>query len=191
MERLNRLRSEMEAWMREQWPDAVPVHGEGRLGVRVMLIGEAPGEQETLARRPFVGKAGKNLDAFLEMAQIDRGDLYVSNVVKMRPWKLSKSGNIVNRPPTRAEIEAYKPWLFREIEIVQPQIIATLGNVPLGALTDMKQTIGERHGKPMETPHGTLYPMYHPASVIYNRALEPVYREDVYRLGELIRKNEA
>lgn len=187
MNELERMRAEMETWLSEAYPEAIAVHGDGDLGASVMLIGEAPGEQETLARRPFVGKAGKNLDAFLEMAEIDRSELYVSNVVKIRPWKLSAAGNRVNRPPTRKEIGDFKPWLIREIELVQPKMIVTLGNVPLGALTDAKHTVGNHHGKILETVFGQLYPMYHPASVIYNRSLESVYRDDVRALGAILK----
>lgn len=187
MKHLISLRNELEQWMAEMYPGSIPVHGEGVPGCDVMLIGEAPGEQETIMRRPFVGKAGKNLDAFLQMAGIGRGELFVSNVVKMRPWKISAAGNVVNRPPTRMEIKAFTPWLLREIELVSPKVIVTLGNTPLTALTDTSHTVGEYHGKMITAAAGTLYPMYHPASVIYNRSLESVYCEDVYKLGEMLR----
>ncbi|MCQ2438085.1 MAG: uracil-DNA glycosylase, partial [Clostridia bacterium] len=96
---LNELRTFTEAFQQEQ----PAVLGDGVRDARVMLIGEAPGEKETLEGRPFVGKAGKNLDAFLQLAGIDRKELYVSNVVKFRPTKRSKAGGIVNRPPTKKE----------------------------------------------------------------------------------------
>lgn len=188
MSDLGEFRCGMEKWMSQRYPEAIPVHGEGPVGATVMLIGEAPGEQETIARRPFVGKAGKNLDTFLEVAGLDRSQLYVSNVVKLRPWKLSKAGNKVNRPPTRGEISDFSPWLFREIEIVQPKVIVTLGNVPLGALTDSKHTVGNYHGRLFRSERGLLYPMYHPASVIYNRSLESVYMEDMQRFAILLSK---
>ena len=114
---LEKLRGELEALIGEVYEGErkVLVHGEGRVGARVMLIGEAPGEQESLKRRPFVGKAGKNLDEFLELAGIDRGEMYVSNAVKFRPTKLSAAGRVVNRPPTREEVKLFLPWLMREI----------------------------------------------------------------------------
>ena len=91
LSKLSVQRAEMEKLIQELYPGdrKVLVHGEGADGARVMLIGEAPGEQETLKRRPFVGKAGKNLDEFLEIAWLDRSDLYVSNAVKFRPTKIS------------------------------------------------------------------------------------------------------
>ncbi|MBQ6372917.1 MAG: uracil-DNA glycosylase [Clostridia bacterium] len=163
------------------------VFGEGVPGARVMLIGEAPGEQETRFGRPFVGKAGKNLDEFLTVAGLDRAQLYVTNVVKLRPTKLSKAGRTVNRPPTRDEIERFLPWLLREISIVAPACIVTLGNVPLMALTDRHTVIGDVHGRLIHRDGRTLYPMYHPASVIYNPSLRPVYVEDIRRFGAWLR----
>jgi len=161
----------------------VLVHGEGVVGARVMLIGEAPGEQETLQGRPFVGKAGKNLDEFLALVGIDRTQLYVSNTVKFRPTRISDAGRTVNRPPTQEEIKLFLPWLKREIDMVKPECVVTLGNVPLQALTDRRTVIGEVHGAFLDCGGLRVYPMYHPASMIYNPSLRSVYREDVERLA--------
>ena len=190
---LKRLRSELEKLIDEVYvgEKKVLVHGEGEAGARVMLIGEAPGQQETLARRPFVGKAGKNLDEFLEMAEIDRSQLYVSNTVKFRPTRVSAAGRIVNRPPTREEINLFLPWLRREIELVRPQAVVTLGNEPLRALMASRATIGEMHGQFMQADGLEIYPMYHPASIIYNPSLREVYTADVRRLGQWLRENAA
>jgi len=186
---MEKLRQELEKLIQEVYAgeSKVLVHGEGSINARVMLIGEAPGEQETLLRRPFVGKAGKNLDEFLEIAGIDRGELYVSNTVKFRPTKISDAGRVVNRPPTREEINLFLPWLKKEIEIVAPEVVVTLGNVPLKALLGPKAVIGSEHGKWSETGGVKLYPMYHPASLIYNRSLRDVYTEDIRRLGAWLR----
>ena len=166
----------------------VLVFGEGQPGAAVMLIGEAPGEQETLQGRPFVGKAGRNLDEFLELAGLDRAALYVTNTVKFRPTRLSGAGRVINRPPTQEEIRLFLPWLKREIEWVNPRAIVTLGNVPLRALLGRSAVIGELHGCFQEWEGRRLYPMYHPASVIYNPGLKPVYRADVERLGLWLRQ---
>ena len=165
------------------------VFGEGPLHPKLMLIGEAPGEQETLMGRPFVGKAGKNLDRFLELAGMRREEIYISNAVKIRPTKTGKTGRISNRPPTKEEIALFRPWLLREIDLVAPQVIATLGNVPLFAVTgDRRLTIGEAHGRVMEAGETgrRLFALYHPASLIYNRSLEPVYEQDVCTLAAWI-----
>lgn len=186
---LEKLRGELEALIGEVYEGErkVLVHGEGRVGARVMLIGEAPGEQESLKRRPFVGKAGKNLDEFLELAGIDRGEMYVSNAVKFRPTKLSAAGRVVNRPPTREEVKLFLPWLMREIELVAPEVVVTLGNVPLRALVGPKAVIGDVHGQFMDLNGARLYPMYHPASLIYNPALRAVYAQDVEYLAEWLK----
>ena len=168
----------------------VLVHGEGKIGARLMLIGEAPGEQETLQGRPFVGKAGKNLDEFLEMVGIDRTELYVSNAVKFRPTRISDAGRTVNRPPTQEEIRLFLPWLKREIEMVKPECVVTLGKVPLKALCDRRVTIGDVHGRVIDCDGLRVYPMYHPASMIYNPSLREVYRADVERLAQWLREAE-
>ena len=190
---MEKFQSEMKAFIRDLYEGEkkVLVCGEGRAGARVMMVGEAPGEQETLKGRPFVGKAGKNLDEFLAMARMDRGELYVTNAVKFRPTRLSASGRVVNRPPTQEEIRLFLPWLRREIDLVGPACIVTLGNVPLRALIGAKVTIGDVHGQFIPLDGRILYPMYHPASVIYNPGLKAVYRADIERFGEWLRGGEA
>lgn len=182
---MDKLRMELEKLIAEVYEEdrKILVHGEGRSGARVMLIGEAPGEQETLQRRPFVGKAGRNLDEFLELAGIDRSELYVSNTVKFRPTKISAAGRVVNRPPTREEINLFLPWLKREMELVQPEVVVTLGNVPLKALMGSKVIIGDVHGAFQYVEGMRLYPMYHPASLIYNPSLRETYAGDIRRLA--------
>ena len=189
---LDRMREELNRLIADLYEGEkkILVHGEGEIGARVMLVGEAPGEQETLQGRPFVGKAGKNLNEFLELAGLRREELYVTNAVKFRPTKLSAAGRIVNRPPTREEVQLFLPWLRREIELVRPGVIVTLGNVPLRALTGPKTVIGDAHGAFREVEGLRLYPMYHPASLIYNPSLREVYAQDVRRLADCLRKEE-
>ncbi|MBR2796601.1 MAG: uracil-DNA glycosylase [Clostridia bacterium] len=178
---MERFQKEATAFFRNLYEGErkVLVFGEGRVGAPVMMIGEAPGEQESLQGRPFVGKAGKNLDAFLAQAGMDRAALYVTNVVKFRPTKLSAAGRTVNRPPTQEEIKLFLPWLLREIDLVDPRYIITLGNVPLKALTGRGSVIGDLHGSFIDWQGRRLFPMYHPASVIYNPALKDVYSRDI------------
>ena len=186
---LDRMREELNRLIAELYEGEkkILVHGEGEIGARVMLVGEAPGEQETLMGRPFVGKAGKNLDEFLDLAGLERSQLYVTNAVKFRPTKRSAAGRTVNRPPTREEVSLFLPWLRREIELVAPEVIVTLGNVPLRALTGPKAVIGDVHGAFQNADGLRLYPMYHPASLIYNPALREVYAEDIRRLSAHLR----
>lgn len=178
---MEKFRAELKAFIDSIYEEEVKVlvFGEGGERARVMMIGEAPGEQESLQGRPFVGKAGKNLDAFLLEAGMDRGELYVTNTVKFRPTKRSAAGRVVNRPPTQEEVRLSLPWLRREIELVDPVCVITLGNVPLRALTDRRSVIGDLHGRFLPWEGRLLYPMYHPASVIYNPSLKAVYQQDV------------
>ena len=187
----DRYRQELRAFVAGVLPgrESALVFGEGPEKPRLMLVGEAPGEQETLLGRPFVGKAGKNLDHFLELAGLRREEIYVTNAVKLRPTKTGKSGRVSNRPPTKDEIALFHPWLTREIAEVRPQLIATLGNVPLRALLGAKETIGQVHGQSLRLEGAglPLIPLYHPASLIYNRSLEDVYERDVRALAERLR----
>jgi len=170
------------------------VFGEGPTCEPVlMLIGEAPGEQEALQGRPFVGKAGKNLDAFLEAVRLKREEIYISNVVKVRPSKISAAGRVVNRPPSKEEKALFTPWLLRELSTVKPMAVVTLGNVALQAFID--DTIGNRHGQwsraVIQPPEGEtftlpLFALYHPASVIYNASLKTTYEADLQRLSETL-----
>jgi len=198
---LGTFQQECRAQMKRQFPGETPrlVFGDGNeCAPRLMLIGEAPGEQEAIQGKPFVGKAGKNLTDFLQSVGLSRGELYISNVVKFRPSRVSAAGRTVNRPPTKAEITLFLPWLYREISLIQPKAIVTLGNVALHAFVSAGVSIGDCHGlwRTAEIPLGTekaLYlphfALYHPASVIYNRALEPVYRADLSTLRETLQHN--
>lgn len=168
------------------------VFGDGNPGAKLMLVGEAPGEQEALQGKPFVGKAGKNLDGFLTTLGVAREDIWITNVVKFRPVKTHpRTGSLSNRPPSREEIELCFHILLHEIQIIQPKVIVTLGNVALKAVADdRKIVIGSCHGQPMETElHGcrfVLFPLYHPASIIYNRELAKVYEQDLVALKEYL-----
>ncbi len=190
MTNIEGLNQEMAAFFRPLWPgqDKPLVFGEGKIDTpRLMLIGEAPGEQEVIKKRPFVGKAGKNLDAFLELAGLERPDIYVSNVVKIRPSETGETGRVRNRAPNKEELALFTPWLFREIEIVNPQLLVTLGNVPLRALMGHQYTIGDVHGTVLTAADGHhLFALYHPASIIYRKALAEVYENDVLILKKML-----
>ncbi len=198
-EAMQAFRSRCASFFQPLWPgeDKVLVFGEGHMEKpRLMLIGEAPGEQEVMQGRPFVGKAGKNLDAFLESVHLNREDIYISNVVKIRPTKVSDKGRVSNRPPSKEEIGLFLPWLREEIAMVAPELIVTLGNVALKALLG-KLSIGEAHGRfhkaVFDLADGkakgfALFALYHPASVIYNRSLHQVYTEDLALLDAALKQ---
>ncbi len=160
----------------------------------VMLIGEAPGEQESLQGRPFVGKAGKNLDGFLRVLELNREDIYISNVVKIRPTKVSDKGRVSNRPPNKEELALFTPYLMEEILLIKPQMIVTLGNFALKALCGPKAIIGDMHGAETrvtvkhekQAAEFAIFPLYHPASIIYNRSLQEVYDGDLQTLKAVL-----
>ena len=181
---------EMQAFFKPLWPgkDKPLVLGEGRENAPVlMLIGEAPGETEVIKRRPFVGRAGKNLDEFLTLARLNREDIFVSNAVKIRPTETGPTGRTRNRAPNREELSLFIPWLMKEIQAVKPRFLVTLGNVPLKALTETKNTVGDCHGQWLASKAGVpLFALYHPASIIYRRTLATVYERDVLTLAETL-----
>lgn len=189
---LSTLNQEMQSFFAPLWPgeDKPLVFGEGNVHQPpLMLIGEAPGETEVIKRRPFVGKAGKNLDEFLQLMEMNREDIFISNVVKIRPTEVGPTGRLRNRAPGKEELALFTPWLMKEIALVQPKVLVTLGNVPLKALTDPKVTIGDCHGTFMESrAQVPLFALYHPASIIYRRALAPVYEEDVLALARHLKE---
>lgn len=160
------------------------VFGEGNTKAEVVLIGEAPGEKEEKTGKPFVGAAGKNLDEFLDIVKLNREDIYITNVVKIRPYKVNQStGRKSNRPPNKKEIQVSMDILREQLDFIKPKVAVTLGNVPLKALLgDDTAKIGDYHGKPIELHNFMLFPLYHPASIIYNRSLYGTYIEDVNKL---------
>ena len=172
-----------------------PVFGYGSNLATALLIGEAPGAEETKQGRPFVGKAGKQLDALFALFGVSRESVYISNVVKYRPVVRSAK-TVRNRTPLPAEVKAALTLLRSEIELIAPCVILTLGNTPLKAIYqlsgDKAPTIGESHGAPQTLAlcgrDVMLIPLYHPASGIYNRELVAVMEQDARRAGEVLRE---
>ncbi len=194
---MTRYRRECRAFFSSLWPaeEKTLVFGEGKSDrPPLMLVGEAPGETETLQGRPFVGKAGKNLDGFLRAVGLEREKIYITNVVKVRPTRVSPRGSVSNRPPNREELLLFTPYLYEEILLVNPALIVTLGNVALRALLGPGASIGDCHGERREaevtssgqTRRFPLFALYHPASIIYNRSLEATYQADLTRLRALL-----
>lgn len=187
--RLGQLNDEIT----NKFHDKELVLGDGKVESVVMLIGEAPGAREVEQKKPFVGSAGKYLDEFLSILELERDKLYITNTVKFRPTKEGKRpGTKTNRTPNKSEIEEFKGFLFEEVDIITPKIIVTLGNIPLKTiLNDEAITIGNTHGKPILTKikeiEYTIFPLYHPAAVIYKRELKEKYINDLKQLAELLK----
>lgn len=189
--KLAALNQELTAYFDDLYaPDKkVYVFGDGDPKAKIVLIGEAPGEQETLMGKPFVGKAGRNLDEFLQLTGMHRSQLYITNVVKFRPVRISDKGRASNRTPTKEEIGLFLPWLKKEMDIIQPKMIVTLGNVPLHAVSASSTPIGQVHGTAMQLEDlpCKLFALYHPASIVYNPALRSTYIKDVDTFAQTAR----
>jgi uracil-DNA glycosylase len=158
------------------------VFGSGSPDAHLMFVGEAPGFHEDQQGIPFVGQAGKLLDRLLGGIGLTRADVFVVNVLKCRPPG--------NRDPQPDEIEACEGHLFRQIELIEPTVVATLGNFATKLLSGKPQGITRVHGQEQETTLGgrrvLLYPLYHPAAALYTPAMLKVLESDFARLPELL-----
>ena len=160
----------------EQATNLVP--GDGSPDAAVVVVGEAPGAAEDKQGRPFVGRAGRLLDALLADAGLERGDVFVTNVVKARPPG--------NRDPRADEVRHHLPWLEAQLEVIRPRLVVPLGRHALARFApDAK--IGAVHGQVLEHDGRTLFPMYHPAAALHNQSLRATLHEDAQRLGETLR----
>ena len=163
----------------------IPVIGEGSLDAEIIFVGEAPGRNEASSGRPFCGAAGRVLDTLLEHVKIPRESIYITNIVKDRPQE--------NRDPTIREIELYGPFLDRQIEIIKPRVIATLGRYSMGyimgkfGLGSSIISISEAHGKSYstETSYGKIeiVVLYHPCVAVYNPHKINELKKDIEILG--------
>ena len=158
---------------------AVP--GEGNPNARVMLIGEGPGHHEDQQGKPFVGASGKFLTELLTNAGLSREEVFITNVVKCRPPG--------NRDPLPDEIAACRPYLRRQIELIDPDVIVTLGRFSMSHFFPGER-ISKIHGQEREI-NGRLYvPMYHPAAALHQGALRATIQEDFNRLPKLLAQRE-
>jgi uracil-DNA glycosylase family 4 len=153
------------------------VPGEGPGDAAIMFIGEAPGFHEDQQGRPFVGAAGQFLEELLESIGLRREDVFITNVIKCRPPG--------NRDPLPEEIEACKPYLDRQIELLQPKLVVTLGRFSM-ARAFPKARISRIHGQPRKVGGVIYYPMYHPAAALHQPSLRRTVVEDMQRVPELI-----
>ena len=136
-----------------------------------MLIGEAPGANEVEQGEPFVGRAGNRMDDILSDIGIDRSELYITNLVKIRPPD--------NRDPKKDEIDAWAPLLEKEIEEVNPEVIITLGNFPSRHMLSTKKGISQIHGRIFTRDGQKIMPVYHPAATLYDRSKGPELEKDL------------
>lgn len=165
-----------------------PVIGEGSLDAKIMFVGEAPGKNEAETAKPFCGASGKFLSEMLESIGLKREDVYITNLVKDRPPE--------NRDPTPEEIELYSPFLDRQIEIIKPRVVATLGRYSMAYL--MKKfdldldlaPISRIHGKAFEVQASyspiTIVTLYHPAAALYNGGMRDTLKADFQILKKYV-----
>jgi DNA polymerase len=158
------------------------VFGVGDPNADLMFVGEAPGFHEDQQGHPFVGQAGKLLDKLLAGIGLARADVYIANVIKCRPPG--------NRDPQPEEIEACEGHLFRQLELIEPKLVATLGNFATKLLSGKPHGITRVHGRPQDTTVGgrpiKLYPLYHPAAALYTPAMLRTLEDDFRRIPELL-----
>ncbi|HEX5641102.1 MAG TPA: uracil-DNA glycosylase [Thermoleophilia bacterium] len=158
------------------------VFGEGDPGADLMFVGEAPGYHEDQQGRPFVGQAGKLLEQLLASIGMTREQVFIANVLKSRPPN--------NRDPRPEEIDACRPYLWRQIEIIKPKVICTLGNFATKLLSGDQTGITKVHGRPRPTEIAGhrlyLYPIFHPAAALYTPAMLTTLKEDFSRLPQLL-----
>ena len=163
------------------------VFGSGDPGADLMFVGEAPGFHEDKQGVPFVGAAGKLLDQLLAGVGLTRAEVYVANVIKCRPPG--------NRDPMPEEIEACEGHLWRQIELIEPRVVATLGNFATKLLSGRPTGITRVHGQEQETTLGgrrvLLYPLFHPAAALYTPRMLEVLKSDFARLPELLGREVA
>lgn len=179
LEQLNHLRGEIAICRNcELWRNATnPVPGEGNPEARILLIGEAPGFHEDSQGKPFVGNSGKFLTQLLESAGLGREDVFITNVVKHRPPG--------NRDPLPDEMSACSHFLQQQIEIIDPDVIVTLGRFSM-SMYFPGERIGRIHGQPKEVNGRFIVPMYHPAAALHNGALRPDLEADFQKLPRLL-----
>jgi uracil-DNA glycosylase len=172
------------------------VFGEGPAHATVMMVGETPGDQEDREGAPFVGPAGKLLDAALAAAGIDRSAVYVTNVVKHFKWqRVGKSPRRIHQKPNAAEIAACRPWLDAEIDRIKPRVIVCLGATAAQALLGRTFRVTEQRGVPVESPLAPLViATVHPASVLRapdpaaRRSAEQEFFDDIRVIGKYARR---
>jgi DNA polymerase len=158
------------------------VFGAGDPDAELMLVGEAPGFHEDRQGLPFSGQAGRLLDRLLEGIELSRDDVYVANVVKCRPP--------ANRDPMAEEIAACEPHLFRQVALVEPKVVASLGNIATRLLSGRPHPITRVHGRAQRVTIASrevvLFPLFHPAAALYMPSMLELLERDFSRLPELL-----
>lgn len=195
VDKLNLVKQKIESELVCPLKDAATnmVFGKGNPDAQILFIGEAPGKNEDLQGVPFVGKAGKQLDEFLNSIGLTLDDVYIANILKYRPPK--------NRDPKPEEIANHTPYLIEQIKIIQPKIIATLGNFATKFVLAKFSVVGMKKIGGVSGLHGQITPididgmkftvcaLYHPAAMIYRPQLKEVLEHDFMEMGKYLAEN--
>lgn len=159
------------------------VIGDGNPNADIVIIGEAPGKNEDIQGKPFVGAAGKFLNVMLETVGMQRSDVYITNIVKYRPPN--------NRDPLPEEKAAFLPYLLKQLMIINPKVVITLGRHSMEYFLPNAK-IGEVHGQPKRITFGdhkiVIMPLFHPAAALYNGGLRQTLIDDFLKVPEVIRQ---
>jgi DNA polymerase len=178
-EELGRIAADLNADESLPLREANVVFGEGNPDAEVVFIGEAPGKNEDLERRPFVGRAGQLLRALIREAGWEERDVYITNIVKRRPPE--------NRDPLPHEIESYKPYLARQLRVLKPKVIATLGRFSMNYFLPLAK-ISRDHGKVYKLGNSLLVPLYHPAAALRATGVKQELERDFKKLPRVVQK---
>jgi DNA polymerase len=155
------------------------VVGDGSLDAKIIFIGEAPGKNEDEQGKPFVGRAGKLLTSLIEELGMKREDVWIGNIIKHRPPK--------NRDPKPDEIDACRDFLTKQIEIIKPQVIITLGRFSFNYFVPDGKITSER-GKLIDIGSFKVFPVYHPAAALRNKKFLNTLKDDFSKLSEIIKE---
>lgn len=172
------LEGELAEVPEEHFDEARFVPGVGPLDADIVLVGEAPGAREVEEGEPFVGQAGAQLDRVLEDIGVDRDQVYITNVVKVRPPE--------NRTPHVAEIDAWRDVLDAELERISPAVVVPLGTTATQALLDTEKGITEIHGQRFEADGYVIMPTFHPAAILYDRSKRSALVDDLRAAFEAV-----
>jgi DNA polymerase len=155
------------------------VIGDGNTNADIVFVGEAPGKQEDTQGRPFIGASGKFLATMLSSIGLERQDVYITNIVKYRPPN--------NRDPLPGEIKAFMPYLFQQIDIINPALIVFLGRHAMNVFLP-RLKIGQVHGQPQYQDGRVYLPLFHPAAALYNGSMRATLQADFAKIPDILKQ---
>ena len=156
------------------------VFGDGNPDADIVFIGEAPGKNEDEQGLPFVGAAGKFLDEMLSLINMKRSDVYITNIVKYRPPE--------NRDPYPDEKAAFLPFLKKQLEVIKPKLVVTLGRHSMEVLLPPELKISQCHGQPKRYKGQVYLPLFHPAAALYNASMRQTLIDDFAKIPAILKK---